>query len=121
MAHSSTFRPDAVLPAIQMWSCCRVWKLAFTSNRGGSVADAPAARASAKEIPMARTITLSCGSCHGKATELDRLNPQDFRKLRLVVPNLTNHRLGCLTLEVELDHLLGVSTDDAVEEHAASG
>jgi hypothetical protein len=36
-------------------------------------------------------------------TELDRLDPQILRQQRLVLPNLINHRLGCLTLEEELN------------------
>ena len=37
--------------------------------------------------------------------ELDRLDPQLLRQRRLVLPNLTDHHLGCLTLEEELDDL----------------
>jgi hypothetical protein len=39
---------------------------------------------------------------------------------RLLLPNLADHRLGGLPLEEELDDLLGLGADDAVEEHAAS-
>jgi hypothetical protein len=38
--------------------------------------------------------------------EPDRLDPQIFRQRRLVLPNLTDHRFGCLPLEEELDGLL---------------
>ena len=34
--------------------------------------------------------------------ELDRLDPQNLRQHRLVLPNLADHRLGCLSLEEEL-------------------
>jgi hypothetical protein len=40
------------------------------------------------------------------AAELDRLNPKIVRQRRLVLPNLADHRLGCLPLEEELDDLL---------------
>jgi hypothetical protein len=49
--------------------------------------------------------------------ELDRLDPQLLRQRRLVLPNLTDHHLGCLTLEEELDDLLGLGADDALKEH----
>jgi hypothetical protein len=52
--------------------------------------------------------------------ELDRLDPQLLRQQRLVLPNLPDHRPGCLLLEEELDDLLGLGADDAVEEHAVS-
>lgn len=51
--------------------------------------------------------------------KLDRLDPQILRQQRLVLPNLTDHRLGRLTLEEELDELLGLGADDPVEEHVA--
>jgi hypothetical protein len=50
--------------------------------------------------------------------ELDRLDPQLIRQHRLVLPNLVDHRLGFLALEEELNDLLGLGADDAVEEHA---
>jgi hypothetical protein len=34
--------------------------------------------------------------------KFDRLDPQLLRQLRLVLPNLADHRLGCLPLEEEL-------------------
>ena len=46
---------------------------------------------------------------------LRRLDPQILRQRRLVLPNLTDHRLGCLALEEELDDLLGRGADDAVK------
>jgi hypothetical protein len=52
-------------------------------------------------------------------TELDRLDPENLSQQRLVLPNLADHRVGCLPLEEELDDLLGLGTDDAVEKHAA--
>jgi hypothetical protein len=52
--------------------------------------------------------------------ELDRLDPQTLCKRRLVFPNLTDHRLGCLVFEEELDDLLGLGADDAVEEDFVS-
>jgi hypothetical protein len=36
-------------------------------------------------------------------SQLDRFGPQLLRQRRLVLPNLTDHHLGCLTLEEELD------------------
>ena len=49
--------------------------------------------------------------------ELDGLHSQALRQHRLVLPNLVDHRLGCIPLEEELDDLLGLGADDAVEEH----
>ena len=47
--------------------------------------------------------------------QLDRLDPQIIRQQRLVLPKLTDHRLGGLPLEEELGVLLGLGADDAVE------
>ena len=41
---------------------------------------------------------------HGRfawTLELDRLDPQNLRQHRLVLPNLADHRLGCLSLKEE--------------------
>ena len=48
-----------------------------------------------------------------KLAELDRLDPQVLRQLRLVLPNLTDHRLSRLTTEslVELLVLLEIVRD----------
>jgi hypothetical protein len=96
MAHSSTFRPAAVLPAIQMWGCLRVWKFALTSNRGETVADAPAVKVSATNNPKATTMWVFVWiSSWYVCSEFDRLDPQLLRQQRLVLPNLAEHRLGC--------------------------
>jgi hypothetical protein len=47
--------------------------------------------------------------------EFDFLYAQDCRELRLVHPNLTDHRLGRLLVEEELNDLLGLGADDGVE------
>jgi hypothetical protein len=57
----------------------------------------------------------------GSSLELDRLDPQIVRQRRLVLPDLADHRLGCLTLEKELDDLLGLGADDAVEAWKGKG
>ena len=49
----------------------------------------------------------------GSSLELDRLDPQLLRQLRFVLPNLADHRLGCLPLEEELNDLLDLGADDA--------
>jgi hypothetical protein len=41
--------------------------------------------------------------------QLYGLDPQILRQHRLVLPDLVNHRLGCITLEEELDDLLGLA------------
>jgi hypothetical protein len=52
--------------------------------------------------------------------EFDCLDPEIVRQRRLVLPNLADHRLGRVALEEELNDLLGLGADDAVEEHGAS-
>ena len=54
-------------------------------------------------------------------TKLDRLDQQFLRQRRLVLSNLTDHRLGRLPVEEELDDLLGLGADDAVEAWKGKG
>ena len=49
----------------------------------------------------------------------DPLDPQILGQHPLVLPNLAGHPLSGLALEEELDDLLGLGADDAVEEHVA--
>ena len=46
---------------------------------------------------------------------------RSFRKRRLVLPNLADHRLSCIPLEEELDDLFGLGADDAVEAWKGKG
>ena len=54
-------------------------------------------------------------------TKLDRLDQQFLRQRRLVLSNLTDHRLGRRPVEEELDDLLGLGADDAVEAWKGKG
>ena len=50
--------------------------------------------------------------------ELDRLDPQILRQLRLVLPNLTDHRLSRLTTE-SLVELLVLWRSSVISNHGA--
>jgi hypothetical protein len=52
--------------------------------------------------------------------ELDLLDPQEGRHVRLVTLHVGDERLGRLVCQKRLDRLLGPCVDDAVEEHAGS-
>src|SRR5215210_1129507 len=79
----------------------------------------PHARRSSRARLAAPSRTRASGSMRFRQSclEFDFLYAQDCPELGLVVPNRTDHRLGSLALEEELDELLGVGADDAVAKH----
>ena len=46
-----------------------------------------------------------CGAALTSSVQLDRLDPQNLRQRRLILPNLADHRLGRVGLKEELNDL----------------